>query len=155
MNMFHDLDAMNFATGLDCVSASGLYDTFITKNIEVEDYITATLKYENGAIGTLIATSAAQGASPEGHKVSSRIFGTKGQIVIAGDVMLYCSEPFENYEAEKWHSISTPALDAYEQKRDLFDDFSLSLSEDCTTRVDIEKVMNTQQACDWIYNYDG
>lgn len=154
MNVFHDLDAMNFMTGLQCVGASGLYGTYATR-IEVEDYITASLKYDNGAIGTVIASSAVPGHNPPGHNVCTRIFGKTGQIVLDGnDILLYTSVAIAETEPNQWNKIQleTPA-EQHVIRAEMVDEFSLAVRAGEPSRIDIDQVINTRQICDWVYDY--
>lgn len=79
MNLVHEIDRLRYITGLEMVQVLGQYDTFCTE-VEVEDYIAAIYRYDNGAIGTVTATSCAPGKGSCG----SRIIGTEGQIVLGG-----------------------------------------------------------------------
>ena len=80
MNAIHDLNTMRFIIGLEAVRVYAEYGTYAT-NVEVEDYIAVTYRYDNAAIGTIEAGSAISGRDPL-HDVD-RIYGTAGQILSA------------------------------------------------------------------------
>ena len=80
MNIIHDLNTMRFITGREVVRIAAEYGTYSTP-VEVEDFIAATYRYDNGAIGTIEAGSAIRGRDPR-HDVD-RIYGTAGQILIS------------------------------------------------------------------------
>ncbi|MFQ3671651.1 MAG: Gfo/Idh/MocA family oxidoreductase [Verrucomicrobiia bacterium] len=53
----------------------------IHQRIEVEDHLCATLEFESGAIGTLLASTAVY----PGFPVRVEVFGTKGSAILEGD----------------------------------------------------------------------
>ncbi|OGG50805.1 MAG: hypothetical protein A3F84_17450 [Candidatus Handelsmanbacteria bacterium RIFCSPLOWO2_12_FULL_64_10] len=79
MNLVHDIDRFRHMTGIEAVRAFCEYDTYCTAT-EVEDYITVTYRYDNGAIGTATASSCARGGRGQGN----RIVGTEGQVLFPG-----------------------------------------------------------------------
>ena len=79
MNLSHYLDLIYFITGLRAVRVCAEMDTFATR-VEVEDYITVNVRYDNGAVGSALAGSCVHGgAYPDESCV--RIVGAEGQIV--------------------------------------------------------------------------
>jgi predicted dehydrogenase len=76
----HTVDLLQWLAG--GVSSLFAYTrTAAHERIEVEDVATAALTFENGAIGTLTATTAAY----EGFPVRIDIYGTEGTAVLEGD----------------------------------------------------------------------
>ena len=73
----HAVDFVRYCTGLEVVRASGEYGTFGTPT-EVEDTITAAFQYDNGAVGSLTATSCWRAAPLD----EVRIWGTHGVLRI-------------------------------------------------------------------------
>jgi UDP-N-acetyl-2-amino-2-deoxyglucuronate dehydrogenase len=108
MNLSHDIDRLRWVTGLEAVRVYAEYDTFATET-EVEDTITVTMRYDNGAIGTLYACSCAPGAGSNGD----RIYGTEGQIVFGRNALrVYTEADVEGLERGAWTEIEPPAVDA-------------------------------------------
>jgi UDP-N-acetyl-2-amino-2-deoxyglucuronate dehydrogenase len=108
MNLTHDVDRLRAITGLEAVRVYAEYDTFAT-DTEVEDTITLTIRYDNGAIGTLYACSCAPGAGSTGD----RIYGTAGQIVFGPDgLCVYTEVDVEGLESGTWTEIDLPHVDA-------------------------------------------
>ena len=95
MNYIYDVYRMRYVNGLDVKRVFAEYDTFNT-DVEVEDFITVSLRFENGAIGTITAGSAVPGAKRSGvrgtESCGNRICGTQGQIVFAGQRLLVFTE---------------------------------------------------------------
>ncbi len=79
MNVLHELDRVRFITGCEIAHASAELATF-RRNIEVEDHIAVNYRFDNGAIGTVTASSCAHGNRSHGV----RIFGSHGQIDFLG-----------------------------------------------------------------------
>jgi predicted dehydrogenase len=102
MNLVHDIDRVRHITGLEAVRVSCEYDTFCT-DTEVEDYITAIYRYDNGAVGTVTATSCARGRRGTGN----RIVGTEGQVVFPGRQALevFSLKGGEGLKAGEWTEI--------------------------------------------------
>lgn len=75
------------------------------ERIEVEDSIVLSLSFRNGAIGSLVASTAAY----DGFPVRIEVYGTEGSILLEGDnlkrVALRSGETFQTHEAAE-HAIS-------------------------------------------------
>lgn len=101
MNFVHDLDRLWYITGLSPVRAFCEYDTFRT-DTEVEDYIALTFRYDNGAIGTLTASSCAEGT--RGH--GDRIVGTEGQLLLGrGAMQVFSLKGGDGLKAGDWNEV--------------------------------------------------
>ena len=76
----HTVDLLQWLVG-GVASVFGHTKTGAHERIEVEDIAVAALRFENGAIGTLTATTAAY----KGFPVRIDIYGTEGSAIIEGD----------------------------------------------------------------------
>jgi predicted dehydrogenase len=108
MNLSHDINTVRYVTGLEVQRVYAEADTFNTP-VEVEDTIAVTLRYENGAIGSIHASSAARGGSYD-RATGPRIFCTKGQIVLPRSgvdepVRVWMENAPEGSEASKWQDL--------------------------------------------------
>ena len=108
MNTSHLLDALFYMTGLTVTSVSAEIGTLVA-SVEVEDMATATLRFNNGAIGSLIAGAHIPGAHDEEY---CSIYGTQGQIRLPDP---YGSDPMRIYLKRAWRDFSsrTMALHPY------------------------------------------
>ena len=109
MNYIYDVYRMRHVTGLEVKRVFAEYDTFNT-DVEVEDYISVSLRFENGAGGTSSAGSAIPGAKRSGVRGTetsgNRIHGTKGQIGFAGNRLLVFTElDVEGLTKDDWTEI--------------------------------------------------
>jgi predicted dehydrogenase len=110
MNITHNLDYLYFITGLEVERIYTEYGTLAT-DVGVEDFISATLRYSNGAIGSINAGSAAAG----GGANEDRIYGARGQIVLGDPLMVYVTEappvsdkaadPVRELIANQWNEV--------------------------------------------------
>jgi UDP-N-acetyl-2-amino-2-deoxyglucuronate dehydrogenase len=100
----HTVDVLQWLVG-GVESVSGHIRTAGHERIEVEDVAVAALTFRNGAVGTLLATTAAF----DGLTVRIDIFGTEGSAIIEGDrLRMLKTKSGENYtsEAAAAHAIS-------------------------------------------------
>jgi UDP-N-acetyl-2-amino-2-deoxyglucuronate dehydrogenase len=75
----HHVDALNWLLGpVDSVNAT---ITNRLNRLEAEDTLVAIIKFENGALGTIEATTAAR---PEDFEASLSVVGEKGMVLVSG-----------------------------------------------------------------------
>ena len=106
MNTSHLLDALFYTTGLRVVSVSAEVGNLLS-NVEVEDMAAATLRFNNGAIGSLIAGAHISGAHNE---ECCFVFGTEGQMRLpdpygSNPLEVYVKRAWRDFTANQWHSI--------------------------------------------------
>jgi predicted dehydrogenase len=114
MNTSHLLDALFYITGLAVTSVSAEIGTLVA-DVEVEDTASATLRFNNGAIGSLIAGAHIGGAHDEER---CSIYGTDGQIHLpdphgTDPFRVYLKRPWENLKANQWYSIPMEPVPVY------------------------------------------
>jgi predicted dehydrogenase len=116
MNTSHLLDALMYVTGLSITSVSAEIGT-LAANVEVEDMASASLRFDNGAIGSLLAGAHLPGAQQDEYFI---LYGTQGQLRLPdpygpGPLQIYLKQTFGEYAAGQWHSIPTPSVPVYER----------------------------------------
>ena len=116
MNTSHLLDALFHITGLKVVRVSAEAGNLVS-NVEVEDMAAATLRFNNGAIGSLIAGAHISGAHNEECCV---IYGTDGQIRLpdpygSNPLRMYLKRTWRDFTAEQWHSIPSESVPVYQR----------------------------------------
>lgn len=109
MNSIHDIDFMHYITGLEPRRVYSQYDTYLTP-VQVEDFITVTIRYENGAIGIIEASSCVDLGPGSRETYGNRIYGSEGQLIIPSPyglpfLWLYTTGDTEFGQARKWHKI--------------------------------------------------
>ena len=103
MDLVHDIDAVRYATGLEAVRVYAEYDTFMT-DTEVEDFITVSIRYDNGAIGDIMASSCARG----GEGTGTRIYGSHGQMAFGRRLRVYTENAVDGLEPGAWTDVESP-----------------------------------------------
>lgn len=110
MNSIHQLDLVYALTGLEVTRAHGETGTLVAdpRHVEVEDTAAATLRYHNGAIGSLAASAHSPGVRG-GETID--IEGTAGTVRIpdlysSGETQVYLREPTAGLAAGRWLSIT-------------------------------------------------
>ena len=114
----HHLDAMLWLMG-DIESVSSFNSTF-GSHIEVDDTNVAIVKFKNGALGTVQATTAARPKNQEG---SITILGSKGSVKIGGHAMNkveYWNTSLSNNEIEVDADLQSDTSDVYGSGHDKF-----------------------------------
>ena len=99
MNTSHLLDAVHYITGLQVASVSAEIDTLVA-SVEVEDLAAATLRYQNGAVGSLFTGAHLAGAGAGGERFD--LYGTEGQIMVPDP---YGQEPLQIFLRRSWNAI--------------------------------------------------
>jgi predicted dehydrogenase len=114
MNSIHQLDLVHAVTGLIVTRARGAIGTLMTdaSHMDVEDSAAAVLRYDNGAIGSLVAAAHSPGAS---DAETIELDGRAGAIrmpdpYVPGDLQLFLRRPHGDLAAGAW--ISLPAAPA-------------------------------------------
>jgi predicted dehydrogenase len=110
MNYVYDIYRLRYLTGLEVQRVFAEYGNYRTKGIEVEDFITLTLRYTNGALGSLTASSCAPGAQASGIRGTkasgNRIYGTQGQIVFdQGSLLVYAECDVNGLKGGEWSTL--------------------------------------------------
>ncbi len=103
MNLVHDINTVRWVTGLEVQRIYAEYDTLSTP-VEVEDTFAATVRYSNGAIGSMQAGSLMRGSAHKDIR-GPRIYGTKGQIILSDPPLLYSVETPEGGTPKTWSEM--------------------------------------------------
>jgi predicted dehydrogenase len=116
MNTSHLLDALAYITGLMVTSVSAEIGTLVS-NVEVEDTATATLRFNNGAIGSLIAGAHINGAHNEEY---CSLYGTEGQLRLPDPyghdpLRIFLKRPWGEFAVDRWHSIPMESVPVYQR----------------------------------------
>jgi UDP-N-acetyl-2-amino-2-deoxyglucuronate dehydrogenase len=138
----HQVDLLYWLMG-DVVEVNGMMDTLAHERIEVEDVGVATLRFANGAIGVIEATTAAW----PGLLKKTEIHGTKGTAIVEQDDVVRWE--FEEETADdtkireqfKTGSSNTggaadPKAISHVGHRDQLQDFVTAIQQNGTPRVD-------------------
>jgi UDP-N-acetyl-2-amino-2-deoxyglucuronate dehydrogenase len=87
----------------------------LVADVEVEDTAAATLRFDNGAIGSLIAGAHIPGAHNDEW---CSIYGTDGQLCLpdpygSDPLRIYLGRAWDKFSVQEWHSISLEPVPVY------------------------------------------
>jgi len=130
MNLSHDINTVRWVTGLEVKRVYAEADTFATP-VEVEDTIAVTMRYANGAIGSIHACSAARGGY-YGEATGPRIFCTKGQLVlprsgVAEPARIWLADAVEGGRSGQWQEL--PFAGEAASRRQIVEGFARAVLE--------------------------
>jgi UDP-N-acetyl-2-amino-2-deoxyglucuronate dehydrogenase len=133
MNTSHLLDTVTYITGLVVTSVSAEVGTLVA-NVEVEDTAAATLRFNNGAVGGLIAGAHISGASSEEYCC---LYGTQGQLRLpdpygSNPLQLYLKRAWGDFPPNQWHTIPTKPVPIYQRA---LEDFAKSVQSRQTVPI--------------------
>jgi predicted dehydrogenase len=115
MNTSHLIDAVYFMTGLEVTRVACEYGSLVAP-VQVEDTLSATLRYDNNAIGSLFSGAHIAGASAEER---IEIFGTKGTLRVPdpyhqSPLQVYLMEATAEIPANEWHSVPHEPVNVFD-----------------------------------------
>jgi predicted dehydrogenase len=101
MNLCHVIDYIHFITGLKTDRLYAEYGTMGSPT-EVEDTVSISCRFRNGAIGSFAGTTTKRG----GNEAEDRIWGTHGSLSIAGDtISVYSTREIDGRRPGKMHRV--------------------------------------------------
>lgn len=122
MNTVHNIDLLRYILGYEAASIYARRGTFASAS-EVEDLISVSIGYDNGAIGYIESSSWAVGKSCD----PSRIYGTEGQIILK-PLQVYLKRQIGDYPQGAWFE---PEIEEVRGGRaDLAEDFVNAILSD-------------------------
>jgi predicted dehydrogenase len=115
LNTSHLLEAVGYITGLQVAQVSGVTATLVAP-VEVEDLAAATLVYNNGAIGSVLAGAHLAGAQVGDERI--QLFGAQGQLRLPdpygnGQLEAYLRRPWGNLKAGAWQNLPAQPVDVH------------------------------------------
>jgi predicted dehydrogenase len=149
MNTSHLLDALFYVTGLRVTRVSAEIGTLVA-DVEVEDTAAATLRFNNGAIGSLIAGAHIEGAHKQEY---ISIYGTEGQIRLpdpygSDPLRIHLKRPYSHFSPGQWHSISLEPVSVY---RRAIEDYAKALQSGGCVPVGAEAARQVLSVVSAIY----
>ena len=101
MNLSHYLDLVRYLTGAeaDVVTAR---TQVAEPTAEVEDAVSVTVGYANGALGSLFGTAALRGSGPTSEL---RLWGPDGHIAVEPDPLVYTLRALDGLRTNRWQTF--------------------------------------------------
>jgi UDP-N-acetyl-2-amino-2-deoxyglucuronate dehydrogenase len=122
----HDFNTVRYISGLEATRIYAEYGTFATP-VEVEDLASVTIRYNNGAIGYVEASSCIKGNGMH-LDVGDYIYGSDGQVVLGDTLRIYTTRRIDDVPAHTWHEIGNPH-DIPSGRRRVMDGFAAAVLE--------------------------
>jgi predicted dehydrogenase len=122
MNTSHLLDAVWYLTGLEVVRVSAEVDTQVAA-VEVEDAAAAVLRYDTGAIGSLMAGAHVAGARLGDERFD--IYGSEGQLRVPDPygtdaLQVFVRRPWAELPANAWTTLEAAPAPIFQQAVEAF-----------------------------------
>ena len=104
MNLSHHVDVVLHLCGLpvDTVTAFVSPDQ---RAREIEDSVTVSIRYENGAVGTLAASSSVPGTWEGRGTTALRVWGTEGHLSLEESSLAYSLTGAAGLRPGRWHRL--------------------------------------------------
>jgi 2-desacetyl-2-hydroxyethyl bacteriochlorophyllide A dehydrogenase len=139
MNACHVIDYVCWLVG-SRIAEVACQTATLTQDVEVEDSVALSYRYENGALGVLEATTTQVG--PGTYEQVLR--GREGQIVVAPVLRFWSRRTALGYEGGRWHEPKR--LPAAEERRLFFEQFAEAVLTDGELPVTAEEARSVQAA---------
>jgi len=104
MNAIHYLDVFLWLVGEPVEEVFASYSSLAEPSSDVEDSIGITIRFKNGAVATVHASSCAMGMSQTGPEM--RIFGRDGSMQLGHPNQVYTVQAGTGYDPGKWQPLS-------------------------------------------------
>ena len=98
MNLTHYVDLIRYVTGVEVDAVAGFAGS-VDRVGEVEDTVSVSLRYANGAIGTLFGSSAIRGIDGRNEL---RIWGRDGQLSLEPDLRVFTLRAVRGLRTGRW-----------------------------------------------------
>ncbi len=105
MNLSHYVDLGLYLAGTEVESVSA----FVSSNdpgAEVEDAVTVSIRYANGAVGSVFGSSAVPGTWEGRGSTELRLWGSDGHVSIEGGREAFSLKGSGGLRAGRWHSLA-------------------------------------------------
>jgi len=147
----HHVDAMQWLNGpLDCVSSCS---ENLINNLEAEDTMIALVKFKNGSLGTIEASTAIR---PKDKEASIFLSGTKGFLKVGGVALNLIEEYSFNCDdkllLERLNNASLNVESGYgTSHKEVVEDFINAVSNDEDPCITASSTINTVRAINALY----
>jgi 2-desacetyl-2-hydroxyethyl bacteriochlorophyllide A dehydrogenase len=107
MNLSHYIDLLRHLAGVEAEEVSAV--TYTEGSGEVEDAISLTVRYANGAPGTIFGSAALRGYRAGRNEL--RLWGTEGHIALEPHARVYTTRAIDGLRTCRWHELEGPPSD--------------------------------------------
>jgi 2-desacetyl-2-hydroxyethyl bacteriochlorophyllide A dehydrogenase len=101
MNLSHHIDVVRHLTGMEA-DAVACHTQIEEPSVEVEDAVSLSVHYANGALGSLFATAALRGSE---SRAELRLWGPDGHIAVEPDPLVYTLRALNGLRTNRWQTF--------------------------------------------------
>jgi predicted dehydrogenase len=101
MNLSHSIDLVRYITGVEAEVVVARTQVG-GPTAEVEEAVAVTVRYANGALGSLFATAALRGSEPRSEL---RLWGSDGHIAVEPDPRVYTLRALDGLRTNRWQTF--------------------------------------------------
>jgi UDP-N-acetyl-2-amino-2-deoxyglucuronate dehydrogenase len=101
MNLSHHVDIVRYLTGVEADIVAARTQA-VDPEAEVEDAVGVTVRYANGALGSLFANAALRGSAPS---TELRLWGSDGHIAVEPDPLVYTLRALDGLRTNRWQTF--------------------------------------------------
>ncbi len=102
MNLSHYVDLVRHLSGVDVTEVSAFSAT-VDRDGEVEDTVAVTMRFANGAVGSLMGSTAVRGTI----STELRLWGRSGHIVVEPEGRMYSLAAIDGLRTSRWQSFGS------------------------------------------------
>ena len=107
MNLCHYIDLVRHLTGVEAELVTARVHA-MEHTAEVEDAVSVSVRYANGALGSFFGTAALRGSDP---RTELRLWGQDGQITVEPESRVYTLRALDGLSTGRWQSFgAVPAV---------------------------------------------
>jgi 2-desacetyl-2-hydroxyethyl bacteriochlorophyllide A dehydrogenase len=103
MNLSHYIDLVRHLTGLEADSVAARVQV-VEPSAEVEDAVSVSASYVNGAVGSLFGSAAIRGSEPS---TELRLWGPDGHIAVEPDPRIYTLRALDGLRTNRWQTFGS------------------------------------------------
>jgi predicted dehydrogenase len=147
MNFPHLIDVIRAVARIEVLEVSAL--TASSEELEVEDTVSVSVRYDNGAVGSFVGSSAARGTTDE----QLQLWGTDGHLVLSPEPRLFSLRSRPEATASRWHSLA--AEEAADPRAVFVSRFATALARGVEPDVTLEDGLAVQAVVEAAYRADA
>ena len=102
MNLSHYVDLVRHLSGVE-VTEVGAFAAAVDREGEVEDTVAVTMRFANGAVGSMMGSTAVRGTI----STELRLWGRSGHIVVEPQGRMYSLAAIDGFRTSRWQSFGS------------------------------------------------
>lgn len=137
MNLSHYIDLVGYLAGAEAAEVTGLTGA-VDQPGEVEDAVSLAVRYEGGAVGSVVSSSAMRGMTGSGL----RLWGSEGHITVEPRPLVWTLRALDGLRTGRWQTFG--ALPAPRSRAIYLSRLASAIDQGATVDVGIEDALAVQ-----------